>query len=198
MFSCSVLGIGDVTCSCRGNLSILRYVKIMIHKHFSPANKTVCVNSWCGFTKIDLAGWFSSPDIIEQGLANYSWDVCVIFLNLFIDLRETTRERQWETSTFVCCYIHLCIYWLTPVCALTGDWTCNLVISEWCCDQLSYPATATVFLEIKFYWNTDRSIHMLSMTAFTLQQQSWVWQRPRGLQSLKYLALEEKTCQLML
>ena len=39
-------------------------------------------------------------------------------------------ERERDTSTSICCSIYLCIHWLILVCALNGDWTHNLGVSD--------------------------------------------------------------------
>ena len=45
---------------------------------------------------------------------------------------EGERERERErASTLICCSTHWSIHRLTPVCALTGDWTSSLGITGW-------------------------------------------------------------------
>ena len=56
---------------------------------------------------------------------------------------ERERNAGRERETLICCFTYLCIHWLILVCALTGDQTCNLAISGWCSNQLSYLTKAT-------------------------------------------------------
>ena len=56
--------------------------------------------------------------------------------------RETKRQTETKTSTCCSTYWHIHWYWLILVRALTGDWTDNLGVSEWRCNQLSHPARA--------------------------------------------------------
>ena len=63
----------------------------------------------------------------------------VFVLCVYVCFREREEGREKiETST--CCSTYLCIHLLIPICALTGDWTCNLGILGRCSNQLSYPA----------------------------------------------------------
>ena len=57
------------------------------------------------------------------------------------------RQRGWggERETSICCFTYLHIHWLLLVCALTGDQTCNLGVSRWRSNQLSYTARALIF-----------------------------------------------------
>ena len=62
---------------------------------------------------------------------NCQWD---IEYYLFILLKNILfiRERK------ICCSTHLCIRWVLPVYALTRDQICNLGVSGWFSNQLSY------------------------------------------------------------
>ena len=66
-------------------------------------------------------------------------------LKYFFHLLILERER----NNF-CHSNYLCIHWLLLVCALTGDWTCNLGISGQCCNQLSYLTRAGFIYSIFF------------------------------------------------
>ena len=46
---------------------------------------------------------------------------------LFIDFQERERSRG-RGETLICCSAYLCIHWLSLLCALTGDRTCNLLV----------------------------------------------------------------------
>ena len=63
----------------------------------------------------------------------------IVFFKFFIVFRERKEER--EKHQFVFPLMH---FWLILVYALTRDRTCNLCMSEWCPNQLSSPARATV------------------------------------------------------
>ena len=71
----------------------------------------------------------------------------------FIDFREEggsggkgREERERKKKTSICCSTYLCICWLIPVCALTGDQSHNLGVSGQCTNQLSHPARAVLNL----------------------------------------------------
>ena len=40
------------------------------------------------------------------------------------------RERKRKRETMICFSTYWCIHWLSLLCALTGDWTCNLGTSD--------------------------------------------------------------------
>ena len=77
---------------------------------------------------------------------SFSLSLSLIFYGLIWE-----REREKETS--ICCSTYWCIHWLIPVCALTGDWTCNFNILGRRSIQLSYPARASLsfFLFLPFF-----------------------------------------------
>ena len=58
---------------------------------------------------------------------------------------ERERERHFLSKKY-CCSTYLCIHWLILVCALMGDQTCNLGVSGWCSNQLSYLARAETYI----------------------------------------------------
>ena len=61
----------------------------------------------------------------------------VFLFNLYLFILERERERE------ICCSTYSRIHWLILACALTGDQTHSLVISERCSKQLSHPARAS-------------------------------------------------------
>ena len=71
--------------------------------------------------------------------------------------KERKRERR-ETLILICFSTYLCIHWLILVCALTGDRTHNLGISEWCSNQLSYLSKACVITRFDSKLNNSWTI----------------------------------------
>ena len=53
-----------------------------------------------------------------------------------------------ERETSVCCSTYLCTHWLILLCALTRYRTCNIGVSGWHFNKLSYPARPSQF----FLW----------------------------------------------
>ena len=82
------------------------------------------------------------------------------FFFFFLLILESGGER--ETETLIYCSTYLCIHWLIVVCALNGDQTLNLGISEQRSNQLSYAARAWIlpFLKFKVYFMV-RFLHVL-------------------------------------
>ena len=69
----------------------------------------------------------------------------LVFLKLIFRERGGGGERERETEKhWFFCSTYLCIHWLLPVCSLTRDQTCNLGISRWGSNQLSYLARVPV------------------------------------------------------
>lgn len=75
--------------------------------------------------------WYGRKSMLRWELReqDISLDFChqlTIILVIFclIDLRERERERP------ICCSSYLCIDWLIPVCALTGNRTATLVYPD--------------------------------------------------------------------
>lgn len=68
------------------------------------------------------------------------------FKNLFIDFRREGETEGKKTSIY--CSTYLCIRWLIPLCALTGDLTCNCGVLGQCSNHLSPLARARTNLFI--------------------------------------------------
>ena len=71
----------------------------------------------------------------------------IYFECLFNDFEERKEERGGNVDLLF--YSFMYIYWLIPICALTGDGTSNLGVSGQRSDQLSYPAGPD-----EFYYRT--------------------------------------------
>ena len=74
------------------------------------------------------------------------WRILFIYLFNYIDFREKGMERRTERETSICCSTFLCIHWLLPVRALTGDQTCHHGILGRCSNQLSDSARARLLV----------------------------------------------------
>ena len=66
----------------------------------------------------------------------------IYLFNLWILERDKERKGEREKNQFIVPLIHLCIYWLILVCALTGDRTDNLGVLGQHSNQLSKLARA--------------------------------------------------------
>ena len=135
----SWLEIKPVTLWCVGRHAIHWATPARAHLVFFYSIKNIYHNSLNWF---DHDRQFEKPSIPVAFLK-------FLFIYLFFRGRDRgrevwrgeERERDWERKRVVsCCFMHLGIHWLLPVCALTRDWTHNLGMSGWCSNQLSYPA----------------------------------------------------------
>ena len=95
--------------------------------------------------------------------------------------KEGVKEIEREASS--CCCIYLCIHWLLLVCALTGDWTCNIGVSGWYSNYLSYLARAkrVYFLKICSSLHAYKLIHYFADHLLQFYTLSSIHSRHTGL-----------------
>ena len=97
------------------------------------------------------------------------WQHCVLWWlsNMFFTLLffKTVYwgERQRNITLL---FTYLCVHWLIFVCALTGDQTCNLGVTDWHSNQLSHLARAFPRPPAPLYFNKGLYTYYISINVF--------------------------------